>query len=151
MVAPEVEFMNILSEAAKRKVKPVDMGTDIQKFVRANELVSSGSAESAVRYSNYLTAVNCAVGVDAISVVQGGGFLMQSHVPAIDHLSALVKRDVQTITYFGFDGDEKAAIANIFGGRGGYRIVPIGQALNFDTIWDGMDLPRHFSREVVIL
>ena len=31
------------------------------------------------------------------------------------------------------------------------RVVPIGQALNFDTLWDGYDLIRMLTRTVVII
>jgi hypothetical protein len=54
----------------------------------------------------------------------------------------------RTLTYYGFVNTavEDFAIAAMLVGIS--RIVPIGQALNFDAIWDGYDLLRELTRTV---
>lgn len=54
----------------------------------------------------------------------------------------------QTLTYYGFDRDEISAFAGRCAMFGLSRIVPVGQALNFDTVWDGYDLLRVLTRTI---
>ena len=62
----------------------------------------------------------------------------------------ITTRSLQTLTYFGFS---KKFINNFFkfnNFNGIDRIVPIGQALNINFIWDGYNLPKMLSREIEI-
>jgi hypothetical protein len=40
--------------------------------------------------------------------------------------------------YFGFPHEEIARFARALCGRGLFRIVPIGEALQFGAVWDGI-------------
>ena len=56
----------------------------------------------------------------------------------------------KTLTYFGFS---KKFIKTFFernNFNGIDRVVPFGQALNINLIWDGYDLTKILSREVEI-
>ena len=57
---------------------------------------------------------------------------------------------MQTITYFGYSKKflEKFFSENNFNGID--RIVPIGQALNINLVWDGYDLTTKLTREIEI-
>lgn len=79
----------------------------------------------------------------------GGGLFWEAHLPALDALAPLLDRRSQTIGSFGIPAADWAdwtlrhsALVD--------RIVPLGQALQFDTIWDGSDLVREFTRLVAI-
>jgi hypothetical protein len=61
----------------------------------------------------------------------------------------LLDRRSQTISSFGMGTQtwtdwvqQEAALID--------RIVPLGQALQFDTVWDGQDLLRDFTRLVAV-
>jgi hypothetical protein len=80
----------------------------------------------------------------------GGGLLFQYRVGDLLDIAAFVDRRDQTMTYFGFDKRELTDFARKLNGRGVDRIVPTGQALNFNRFWDGNDLLLEFMRYVYI-
>lgn len=80
----------------------------------------------------------------------GGGLLFQVRIENLLGMVQLIQHKDQTLTYFGFDGDELRALVRVLNGRGIDRIVPIGHALNFHRFWDGYDLLRSFTRAVYV-
>ena len=80
----------------------------------------------------------------------GAGMFYQIALPSILHLSPHVKRADQTLTVFGIQREDLEGFVKETRGRGIDRIVPIGQALDFDHIWDGMDLLQEFTRKIAI-
>lgn len=79
-----------------------------------------------------------------------GGFFFEYSLKNIEELTAIITEKYQTITYFGIDAEvlrENLIRANV---RGIDRIVPVGQAMNIDIIWDGHDLIRELSRVVKV-
>jgi hypothetical protein len=81
----------------------------------------------------------------------GGGLLFQFHTASLADIAPHVRRRHQTLTYFGFDPAELLALVQNLQGRGLDRVVPIGQALQFSSVWDGYDLLAEFTRTVDIL
>ena len=80
----------------------------------------------------------------------GGGLLFQAYANELNDIVPLIVRRDQTLTHFGFDGNELRQFAIALNGRGIDRIVPMGHALNFNRFWDGYDLLREFTRTVHI-
>ena len=66
----------------------------------------------------------------------------------LDDLSPAVTERYQTLTYFGYGPEEMSAYAKVARLRGIDRIVPVGQALDMDAIWDGFDVIASLSRIV---
>jgi hypothetical protein len=54
----------------------------------------------------------------------------------------------QTLTHRGIDGDTLREVATEAGARGLDRLVPIGEALAFDVVWDGFHLVDDMLRRV---
>jgi len=81
----------------------------------------------------------------------GGGFLFEARLDALDRLAPHLRRRDQTLTYFGFHSDDLRNLARLTEGEGVDRMVPVGQALNFNRYWDGMDLLAEFSRRIHIV
>lgn len=79
------------------------------------------------------------------------GTFTEVSVGNLDNLPSLVSADVQTLGYFGYSVEEIRATIGRLQMAGIDRAVPIGQALNFDTVWDGYDLIRSLSRTIVII
>jgi len=78
------------------------------------------------------------------------GFFFECDIKNLDSLSHVTNKGLQTLTYFGY---EKKFLKNYFSKRnfnGIDRIVPFGQALNINLIWDGYDLTKILSREIEI-
>ena len=78
----------------------------------------------------------------------GGGFFFETEISALDQLRTLLTERDQTICYFGFDRAQLKRFAASLPARAVDRIVPIGAALDFGTVWDGINLLQLFSREV---
>ena len=61
-------------------------------------------------------------------------------------MTNFINSKYQTLTYLGFQKEELEdfVIKNRLSGID--RIVPVGQALDIDIIWDGYDLAKSLSR-----
>ena len=79
----------------------------------------------------------------------GRGTFLQSAVSQLSELNAVLHRGVQTLTYFGVSAGELQQWLQA-GVPGLDRLVPVGQGLDFDYIWDGVDLFSSLSRLVTI-
>ena len=78
------------------------------------------------------------------------GFFYECNIDNLININQVVNRNLQTLTYFGFS---RIFIKNFFeknNFKGIDRIVPFGQALNINLIWDGYDLTKILSREIEI-
>lgn len=69
---------------------------------------------------------------------------------SLDELAVHIERRDQTLSHYGFGQDEMRSFVALLNGRGINRIVPIGNALMFNRIWDGNDLLQAFTRKVTI-
>ena len=79
------------------------------------------------------------------------GTFTEVTISNVEEVGHLVSSEVQTLGYFGYKTDEMVQIVKRLSADGIDRVVPIGQALNFDTLWDGYDLIRMLTRTVVII
>ncbi|NBN79444.1 hypothetical protein GWI72_14300 [Microvirga tunisiensis] len=139
-----------LDGVIRKRGYTVDTGVALGKRGLANDLLAEGLVES---YRHRSNALDICRALDAAAVLErrhGGGFLCDWVASGVEDVAALVSRKVQTLTQFGLSAAEVAALARSISGRGGYRIVPTGQALQFDPTWDGIDLFEHMTRKIVI-
>jgi hypothetical protein len=105
--------------------------------------------------------LNVVGGAARIELAKGDSWRDYSHlrfgtftevmISELQEVSSLVSNDVQTLSYFGFTKIEMNSMIREISSDGIDRIVPIGQALNFDTFWDGYDLIRTLTRTVVVI
>lgn len=79
----------------------------------------------------------------------GGGLFWEAHLPTLSDLTPLLDQRSQTISSFGITESVWADWVQTEAPQID-RIVPLGQALEFDTIWDGHDLLRDFTKLVAI-
>lgn len=128
----------------------MNTGVVLDKFSVANDFLAAGVSSRYRRFGNALDVSRASDPVAAISRSQGGGFLCD-YVAGLDEVPGIVTRKVQTIAYFGLSPAERQRLAEGIRGRGGYRIVPIGQALHFDTTWDGIALFEHMTRRIAVV
>lgn len=144
------DFYGRLRLVIDRRGYEVDTGTAIGKFRLANDLLAEGAASAYRRFGNALDISRVVDPEQALKNVHGGGFLGEWTAASIDSLPLIMTRKVQTITHFGIKSSDLKRLAEAIGSRGGYRIVPIGEALNFEPIWDGVDLYSHMTRQIVV-
>lgn len=143
------DFYRRVAGLTYRKSYQVEAGTAISKLALAHDLLAEAVTDRHSTYGNALHVSRASDPVEALHRPHGGGFLCDWVATAIEDLAPLASRSLQTVTHFGLDAAAREALARTLRGRGGYRIVPIGQALQFEPVWDGVDLMRHITRVVV--
>ena len=80
----------------------------------------------------------------------GGGLFLEGVADELPDVAAWLQRKHQTLTHWGITLE---AVDSLTGGilpTLPDRIVPVGQALNFDPVWDGMNLFERLSRLVQV-
>jgi hypothetical protein len=80
----------------------------------------------------------------------GGGVVYDVRVPALAAAHRLVGPRDQTLVHFGVPTAELEDFARAVNGRGLDRLVPVGEALAFDVVWDGVDLLAAFTKIVSV-
>tara|TARA_B110000879_G_scaffold158610_1_gene204801 strand:+ start:186 stop:1418 length:1233 start_codon:yes stop_codon:yes gene_type:complete len=80
----------------------------------------------------------------------GNGALIQFFLPELEDLARHIKSEDQTLSVYGFSAGEIGELLASLCNRGLDRVVPIGQALEFGNIWDGIDLLDSMSRKIDI-
>ncbi|HEX7063583.1 MAG TPA: acyl-CoA reductase, partial [Bacillales bacterium] len=81
----------------------------------------------------------------------GGGLFLERAVEDIREIAPSLQDKDQTVSYFGFTKKELIRFIDAMQSRGVDRIVPVGQALDFNGVWDGYRLLHYFTREITIL
>ena len=121
----------------------------LEKVLAASELLASGQATEARMVSPEVTVIYDATTAMHTST-PGAGFFTALHVRGLQHLVPLLDRKNQTLSHFGFTTAELQGFVQAAGTMAPDRLVPIGQALSFDAIWDGFDLPSLLTRAVTV-
>jgi hypothetical protein len=80
--------------------------------------------------------------------VCGGGLLRHVPVSELSEVLGFVDEGDQTLTHWGIDRVALRDFAAQAGARGLDRVVPIGEALAFDVVWDGYHLMDDMLRRV---
>jgi hypothetical protein len=142
-------FLESVRRNAVQKNYQVQVATRLNRFTFACLAAMEGTASS---YQD-LTELTV-LGLERFEQLSrqhcGGGLLFQYRIGNLLDIVPFVNRRDQTMTYFGFDKHELTDFARKLKGRGVDRIVPTGQALNFNRFWDGNDLLLEFMRYVYI-
>lgn len=81
----------------------------------------------------------------------GGGYFYIQQIDKLEQLIYQVTNKVQTLSYYGLSTVEKEFLQKQLAGRGVDRIVPLGQALNFNYLWDGYNLIEMLSKRLIIV
>jgi hypothetical protein len=144
------DFIKRLAKQIEHRGYQIEASKIMEKFVTANNLVASGSATSLVREGPYLDLLDVTESDQATLTNQGGGFLLQHGISEFSEMAPWLTSKTQTVTYFGLTRDDVRRCARVLAAYGGYRLVPMGEALNFSHIWDGVDLIHHLTRCVII-
>lgn len=141
-------FWSALGTAAKRYELPEIKIS--QKYGALWELAESCTdIRQLKRYDNRLYVLEEA----AIPKEVPAGFLkygtfLEYHMKRETDWIAAVSARTQTLSYFGVPPESLRAAISERRLSGIYRIVPVGQALEMDLVWDGKDLIRCLSRPI---
>lgn len=144
------DFYDRLGTIVSIRNYQVETGVVIGKIAFGNDLLADGIADQHITYSNAFSVARVTGPAMALERAHGGGFLCEWVVDHLDNVPPVISRTIQTITHFGLSRDEIEELARGISGRGGYRIVPVGEALQFDPVWDGVSLFDHMTRKIVM-
>ena len=149
--AARQKFWNAVIDVAKQKYVLQD-AVAVDKYTKfCEESISNSNVKEISHFENLLYRAELKeLTPDIINHRGKGGFFFEYSLKHIEELAAVITEKYQTITYFGIEPEalrESLITANV---RGIDRIVPIGQAMNIDVIWDGHDLIRELSRIVKV-
>ena len=146
----QASFLTLLTEIVETRGPRIDAAMAIQKHVATYGLAAEGIVD-AVRFAgNEIAMLQLAAPVRLPRRWLGTGTFAQVRLASLAELVPLLQRQDQTLSYFGFTPAEMLCFAQHLGGRGIDRIVPLGRALEFSTVWDGYDLLREFTRLVTV-
>lgn len=147
--ASEAFFADV-ERALERGGVAVALTTAIEKARFAFGALADGRATHVRRVSNEL----CVVGADALDALRdaswAGGLVVEVRAGAIADVARVLRPSDQTLTHAGLAPPEVDALAAIARGCGASRVVPVGRALAFSRVWDGMDLLHEMTRLVAV-
>ena len=143
----------VAQEVERRKIDyPEVIG--LNKLVSAYVAAATGVSDAVGReITGSVSTVHLAPGAgDSFRQIEcGGGLFFETESASLREVGPLLTERDQTLAYFGFSRDELAEFAQHLPTRAVDRIVPIGTALNFSTVWDGNNLLQSFGREIELV
>ena len=78
----------------------------------------------------------------------GNGLFLEQRLDHLHELAPQLSDKEQTLAVLGFDRAELLDLVNGLPPRAIDRIVPLGEALSFAPVWEGMDLFTAFTRQI---
>lgn len=88
---------------------------------------------------------------DTMEFCSNSGFFMEYTAKNLSDILPVCSRRCQTLAYYGVTQELLADFIKVQCPEGIDRIVPIGKTMDFQLIWDGIDLICGMSREIHIL
>ncbi|MGB6164842.1 MAG: acyl-CoA reductase [Pseudonocardiaceae bacterium] len=147
----QADFHSSLIRVVESRRPQIDVAMAIEKRVATYGLAADGAA-TAVRFAgNALATVELSAPELMPRRWLGAGTFPQCRVDRLGDLVPLVTRQDQTVTHFGFDRATLTGFARALAGRGVDRLVRIGNALNFESPWDGYDLLHEYTRITTVV
>jgi hypothetical protein len=144
------DFSARLAAAAEKRTYDVAPATRMAKFLFAHQVAIDLDLSAVDVAASTLTSIYLRDAAGAQRVTQGGGVLMHVAIKQLEEIGLFAIARDQTLTHFGVSLETLQTFARDLCGRGVDRIVPVGEALQFDRVWDGFDLLRSFSKLVVV-
>lgn len=112
----------------------------------AQNLVMSGVVSQVQTSGGYIRLEGSHLHHSLLSAHQGCGIFVELHINELSELNSQLTPQHQTMSYWGMsEVDVNCWLSTCLVGID--RAVAIGTALDFNVIWDGVDLIRAFSRE----
>lgn len=144
------DFAARLHSITQKKSYLIDTSAAIAKLSQSMSSIIDEAVTGYHQYDNSLTVLDVADFPQVRGDFCGGGLFYQMHVQRLSEIAPHVTRMDQTLASFGIEISELDHLVESLCGSGIDRIVPIGQALAFDRVWDGFDLLSELVRRVVV-
>lgn len=143
-------FFRHLAQRVGEKGYAVAAGTALRKLLFTHGAVLDHPVVRHARYGEAIDVLTLANLSDVRGEHCGAGLFFEAWLDDLLALVPFVRRKDQTLAHAGFAPEELRALATALNGRGLDRLVPIGDALTFQPVWDGYDLLQELSRLVQV-
>lgn len=143
-------FFARLHQTIRSNGYAVDTAAALAKFGYSVRAMIDQPVTSYASYGNALTVLPVADFPAVRGEFCGAGLFFQLAARSLDELTVHIERRDQTLAQYGFAQEDLRRFATSLNGRGIDRVVPIGDALTFNRVWDGNDLLQVFTRRVTI-
>jgi hypothetical protein len=144
-------FYKLIVQQARSKRYDIAPHTALNKFSARNRAALDYAVQDSYTEDAWFTSVQLKKLEDIRDENPGGGFVFSYFTNDATNIADFISTKDQTLTHFGFEVHEKRRLAETLICKGIDRIVPIGEALNFDSVWDGYDLLTSVSKMVRVL
>ena len=144
------DFYDRLRAVIRAKGYRVDTSAAVAKLTQAYGTMIDAEVSGYSALDNTLTVLEMASFPDVRGEFCGAGLFYQLHAATLAEIVPNIRRADQTLATFGIpEADLRKLVADLRG-RGIDRIVPFGQALQFNRYWDGYDLLAELTRKTTI-
>ena len=121
--------------------------TESEVVYGADNRVAIGQSQIKM-FKNHLYVID-ANKVNQLENVRGvNGTFFQKNIPNINILKKFITKKCQTVSYFGFNKEQLKLFLLNNNLSGIDRMVPIGNALDINIVWDGFEVTKHLSRVI---
>ena len=145
------KFWILLAELVSKKYSPPETSV-IEKYNQlCANIISLKNINSYKIYKNlvYTIALN-SLGKDTSKLRGKWGYFYEFNIKNLEELKKTVNTKFQTLSYYGLSKDHMENFFRNSNLEGIDRVVPIGQALDINLLWDGYDLNKILSRIIDI-
>ena len=145
------KFWLYLNDLVKKKYDPPLIST-VDNYSRlVSEIIKNKNIYSYKNFSKSLYVVTLKKLHPKLFIEKSKwGFFYECNISDLKNINFIINKSLQTLTYFGFSKKFLQSFFKTNNFNGIDRVVPIGQALNINLIWDGYDLTKILSREIEI-
>lgn len=148
------DFCQLLATYATKEGYQPDAGASVAKLTMEYLALHDLTASAYQIFSRALTVITTTdhAAIQKFKQVNFGfGLLLATPCATLNDIATHATRHDQTLTHWGFDVEAVTALAQACTGYGYDRIVPVGQALQFDPVWDGHNLFSLMTRVVRVI
>lgn len=139
-----------LEQKIKQKNYELLAATQVIKYTTALQLATADYVEK-IENKPYLSRVELDdILLEIRELHCGNGLFYEYESVNLNQIAKFITDKDQTMSYFGFTTAQLEEFLTYIDTRGLDRIVPIGQALDFDRVWDGQSFLTSFTRKVVL-
>lgn len=148
----QADFWNRVKQVAD-KYDLADIKVSEKYSMLCEKVISTDIISRVETYGNLLYVCDTDVLTETVVTDMRGrfGMFFQYKLKELKELDVLCQEKVQTCAYYGVDTLELESFLKISGGCGIDRIVPFGQTLDIDVVWDGYDLVAEMSRVITLV
>ena len=144
------KFWKLLIKIVKQKFSFDDIHV-VDKYTNLIEnIITQKDFDKIKMFKNNLYIIN-ANKINQLENIRGvNGTFFQKNIPNINNLKKFITKKCQTVSYFGFDKEllKKFLLNNNLSGID--RMVPIGNALDINIVWDGYEVTKNLSRVISV-